>query len=275
MLTPTGTLNHCADASQRPASGSPQVGVRVLHLNAGNLYGGVETFLNTLARLRNLCPEMEPHFGLCYEGRASRELRETGTPVHLLGPARISRPWTVWRARRRLRELLRRERFDLVICHMSWPWVIFGRTARAAGRKVVLWEHGFGHHDTWLDRIARWRTPDLVLANSRFTAVIAGEQFPSAPVRVIYCPVAPADCREAVDWRTTARREHGVADETTVILQAGRLEPMKGHLVHLRALSKLSTAQPWVCWIAGGPQSREQDKYFELLQSRASAIHRP
>ena len=48
--------------------------VRILHLHSGNLYGGVETLLVTLANLRRLCPTMEPHFALCYEGRLSDEL---------------------------------------------------------------------------------------------------------------------------------------------------------------------------------------------------------
>src|SRR5690242_21806476 len=80
--------------------------LRVLHVNSGNLYGGVETLLVTLAQLRHLCEDMEPHFALCHEGRLSQELIATGVSVHQLGRVRISRPWTVWSARRRLRELL-------------------------------------------------------------------------------------------------------------------------------------------------------------------------
>jgi glycosyltransferase involved in cell wall biosynthesis len=267
MLTPTGQVNHSAGAPRRAATEISEVRVRVLHLNAGNLYGGVETLQTTLAGLRDLCPGMEQHFGICYEGRASRELIETGAPVHLLGSARISRPWTVWRARRRLGELLQREPFDAVICHMSWPWVVFGATLRAAGPKVALWAHGFPEQDTWLDRMARWKTPDLVLANSRFTAGTVREQFPNVPMRLIYYPVAPVDSRAAEQWRTRVRLERGVADNTTVILQAGRLEPWKGHLVHLQALSRLRCTQPWVCWIAGGPQTPEQEEYLQGLKA--------
>ena len=101
--------------------------LRVLHLSAGNLYGGVETMLTTMARLRHLCEGMEPCFGVCFEGRLSQELRDAGVPVHVLGAVRISRPWTVWRARRRLRKLLSEENFDAVVCHMAWPLVVFGR----------------------------------------------------------------------------------------------------------------------------------------------------
>ena len=50
----------------------------MLHLSAGNLYGGIETFLTTLARMRHLAPGMEPEFGLCFRGRLWDELVATG-----------------------------------------------------------------------------------------------------------------------------------------------------------------------------------------------------
>src|SRR5947209_3442579 len=86
---------------------------RVMHVNSGNLFGGVETILVTLARSRASFPAMEPHYALCHEGRLSRELLAAGAPVHILSEVRISRPWTVRRARRRLRDLLKKEHFDL------------------------------------------------------------------------------------------------------------------------------------------------------------------
>jgi hypothetical protein len=52
--------------------------VRVLRLPAGNLYGGVESLLVTLARERHLCPEMQPSFALCFEGRLGAELAASG-----------------------------------------------------------------------------------------------------------------------------------------------------------------------------------------------------
>src|ERR1700691_85886 len=128
--------------------------LRVLHLNAGNLYGGVETLLATLARSRQLCPAMEQHFAMCYEGRSSREIQAAGAAFHLLGPARMSRPWTVWRARRRLLDLLGRDRFDMVVCHMDWTLVVFGAAALRAGNKVTLWLHCFQTGPIWLERMA-------------------------------------------------------------------------------------------------------------------------
>lgn len=248
--------------------------LRVLHLNAGNLYGGVETLLTTLAEQRNLCPGMEPHFAVCYEGRCSQELRVAGVPVDLLGNVRISRPWTVWRARRRLRQLLEKKHFDLVLCHMAWPLVVFGGTARAAGIKVALWEHGFESSTSWLERAARRLRPDLTIANSDFTAGIAHHHFPDAPVRVMFYPLALAEApaAEKEQWRAALRDQQGVDADTTVILQVSRMEPWKGHVLHLQALSRLKTAEKWVCWITGGPQKAKEEQYFGELRQLASQL---
>src|SRR4051812_27681781 len=80
--------------------------MRVLHLTTGNLFGGVEVTLITLAQQRALCPDMEPEFALCFPGRFQDELTAAAVPVHMLKPVRLSRPWMVWRGRRNLRRLL-------------------------------------------------------------------------------------------------------------------------------------------------------------------------
>jgi glycosyltransferase involved in cell wall biosynthesis len=258
---------------ERPPDAAAPARVRVLHLNAGNMYGGVETLLTTFATSRELCPGMEPHFAFCYEGRSSREIQAAGAPLYLLGPARISRPWTVWQARRRLKDLLRKERFDLVVCHMEWTLAIFGGVVRAAGHKVTLWMHGFQAGGHWLERLAQRNHPELVIANSRFTASEVQLRYPHAPVSVIYCAVAPPlDLDHLRQGRTSTREDLGVDESTIVILQAGRLEAWKGHTTTLHALSQLTTGRKWMCWIAGGPQTQEQEKYLAQLEETANRL---
>ena len=60
------------------APGAPRHALRVLHVHSGNLYGGVETFLATLARDSAAAPRMTSSFALCFEGRLSDELRAHG-----------------------------------------------------------------------------------------------------------------------------------------------------------------------------------------------------
>lgn len=243
--------------------------LRLLHLHSGNLYGGVETLLHTLARLRHLNPDMQPDFGLCFEGRLSRELTEAGAPPKMLGKVRISRPWTLWRARRRLAELLRSERYDAVICHMPWPLVVFGGTVRAAGQKMVFWAHSCHSGQSWLERMAQRTRPDLAISNSRFVAGSVSSLYPDVPASVMFYPVELADAPEAPQWRAAVRRELGAANDEVAIVQVSRYEPWKGHLLHLRALERIKDRGKWVCWMVGGPQTAADHAHFRQVQQTA------
>lgn len=246
--------------------------LRVLHLHSGNLYGGVETLLVTLARLRHLCPGMEPHFGLCYEGRLSQELQAAAVPVHFLGAVRISRPWTSWQAQRRLREWLDQEPFDVVVCHMPWPLAIFGQTARRAGLPLIFWAHSAHSGRSWLERMARKTEPDLAIANSGFVADSVANLFPNVQTPVLHYPVALVDPPKTPEWRGAVRRELGVDDQTVVIIQVSRYEAWKGHLLHLRALAQLQDTPGWVCWMAGGPQNAADQRQFDEVRRSADVL---
>ena len=163
--------------------------MRLLHLWSGNLYGGVEALLATLARHRAGCPDLEPHFTLCFEGRLSEELRASGVPVSLLGPVRVRHPWTVWLARRRLGRLLRHARSDVVVCHSCWPHALFAPVVRRAGLPLVFWAHDVYTGRHWTERWARRTPPDLVLANSQVTQSAVPTVFPGARSEVVYLPV--------------------------------------------------------------------------------------
>ena len=80
--------------------------MRVLYVHSGNLFGGVETLMLTLAKNQDLCPQMEPHFALCFEGEFSGQLSAIGASIYSLGSVRVSRPLSVRRARLKLKELL-------------------------------------------------------------------------------------------------------------------------------------------------------------------------
>lgn len=247
--------------------------MKVLHLNAGNLYGGVETYLVTLARCKELCAEMESAFALCQEGRLSEELRASGVPVHIVGKVRLSRPWTVWRARRRLREIITAEPFDLVVCHMPWSYAVFAKTVRDSGQRLGFCAHAFHRGQGWLELLARRTRPDLAIVNSRFTERGLSNLFPGVPSGIIYPPVALPNCARAAEWRAAIRNEQGAAPDCAVIVQVSRLEAWKGHLLHLEALSRLKTPRSrWVCWFVGGPQKTEEQEYLQALQHKAAEL---
>ena len=246
--------------------------MNVLHLCAGNLYGGVETYLVTLARCRDLCPEMVPHFGLCFPGRLRDELTAAGVPVHDLGAVRVSRPWTVLRARWRLKRLLKSEKFDAAVAHSSWPHALFAPVVRAARVRLAHALHGGIDRRHWLNRWAARTRPDVVLANSDFIADNAKGWFPGVPLRTCHLPVVPAVHADRDAVRREVRAELGTRPEAVVILQASRLEEWKGQRTHVEALGRLLDAPNWEAWFAGGAQRDGEAAFLAELKARAVAL---
>jgi glycosyltransferase involved in cell wall biosynthesis len=246
--------------------------MRVLHLAAGNLYGGVETLLTTLARQRHHAPALEPHYALCFPGRLADELTAAGVPVYHVGAARFSRPWTVWGARRRLRAVLDRERPDLVVSHECWPHALFAPVVRSCRLPLVFWVHDVHTGRHWLERWARRHPPDLALANSRLTWATLANLFPNVPGEVLYLPVAATDLPDRGHNRRQVREVLHTPDSATVIIQASRLERWKGHAELLRALAQLADVPGWVCWIAGGPQQPREQAYLEELRGETAGL---
>lgn len=246
--------------------------MRVLHIYSGNLYGGVETMLVTLARHRSLCLSMEPHFALCFEGRLSEELSATGASVYRLGNVRASRPITIWRARRALSELLKRERFEAIVCHASWSQAIFGPVVRRARVPLVFWLHGPVNGRHWSERWARRTPPDLVLCNSRFTAQTLPKLFPHTRSEVLYCPVAFPEENYSREDRLATRAELNTPEDAVVIIQVSRMEALKGHTLHLETLSTLNDLPNWVCWLVGGAQRNSEVSYCAELKSLTTRL---
>ena len=166
--------------------------MRVLYVHSGNLFGGVESLMLTLVEHQSLCPKMEPHFALCFEGQFSQELRTRGAPIYSLGNVRLSRPFSVKRARRNLQDLLRRTDFDVVVVHSTWAQAIFGPVVHAFQLPLVFWLHDVPDGMPWPERWASWsQPPELVVCNSKYTADRLPKLYPRIRSSTVYCPIAP------------------------------------------------------------------------------------
>jgi glycosyltransferase involved in cell wall biosynthesis len=244
--------------------------MRILHVNSGNLFGGIETLLVTLARFRNLCDEMDPHFAVCFQGKLSAELSAANVPVHDLGEVRIRQPWNVRRSRLMLRSLLQRESFDIVVCHGAWSLAILGPVARRTATPLILWAHDAPDgRATWLDRWISFVPPDLAICNSRFTADKFHRFYPEVKRTVVYCPIAPLEDSLTRDDRASFREVRNTPVDAAVILQLSRLDPHKGHFLHLEALSHLRDIDNWICWQIAAPQRPHEATYLAALKQTA------
>ncbi|HET7694609.1 MAG TPA: glycosyltransferase family 4 protein [Vicinamibacterales bacterium] len=234
--------------------------MRVLHVAAGNLYGGVERMLVEIARA---APGARHEFAVSFEGRLSRELDAAGARRHAIGEVRFRRPLSVWLARRRLGALLRGTKYDAVVCHSPWPYAI---ASPVLDTPPVLWAHDAQRGDHWTERRVAERAPSLVICNSRYTAAALAAWLPDSPREVVYAPVAPP-VPTFPRWEMRARL--GATDDTAVIVMTCRFERWKGHVELLRALTALEGN--WMLWIAGGPQRPHEQEYeAELRELSAS-----
>ncbi|HKN01869.1 MAG TPA: glycosyltransferase [Candidatus Binataceae bacterium] len=242
--------------------------MRVLHIDPAKLYGGVETFLVTLARYRLLCPEMEPEFAVCFEGRLAAELATSGVWIHRLSDVRVRNPLSILRARQRLARLAVAHHVEVFVCHMPWSQALFGPVARKLRLPLVFWQHSatLGRH--WLERWANLTPPDRAVAPSRFVAATVPNIFPRLHAEAIYYPV-PAPPAYTDEQRLAVRRELNVAPESVVIVQAGRLSSVKGYKDHILALGRLHAVPSWTCWIIGGVQQPGERAYLKELKETA------
>lgn len=246
--------------------------MNILHVYSGNLFGGVETLLITLATQHHLCPQMQPHFALCFEGRLAAELRAAGVDVHQLGQVRTSRPWTVLQARRQLSCLLEQENFDVVICHSCWPQAIFGPVLKAHNLPLIFWCHDTPKGNHWLERWASQISPDLVIVNSHYMQTVVPKLYSDSPTQSFCIPVQDLSVFHLSTIRHAIRVELNTPQVAVVIILAARLERLKGQTLLLSALAQLRDQPDWSCWIAGGAQRPHEADYLRELQAQAQEL---
>ncbi len=240
--------------------------MRVLHIYKGDLYGGIETILSTLARTRHLHRFMEPHFALCSQGRLSAELATESVPLYDLGQVRGRNPVSVWRARQLLADILRRNQIDVAICHGAWAQALFGSTVKSANVTQIFWQHDLITGKGWIETLAAQVQPKLAISNSSYSQATLARLYPDVPSRLIYCPVELFDERALRAEREKIRQRLNTPAGRCVIVQVSRLHSGKGHATHLRALGRLREMQNWECWIVGGPQRSDEVSYLNSMQ---------
>lgn len=235
--------------------------MRVLHVAAGNLYGGVERILEEIA---THVPAGSSHaFALSFDGRLASALDGARAERHAVGPVRFSRPWSVWRARRRLTPIA--ARFDRVVAHSPWAYALAAAVVAPAAR--VLFAHDALDGSHWTERKAARHTPRVVVCNSQYTAHAVGTWLPAVRREIVLPPVSAPMVDGAA--RAATRAEFGAGVNTIVILIASRFEEWKGHRRLLEAAESLRG--DWAVWIAGAPQRAHEDDYEQELRSRASS----
>jgi glycosyltransferase involved in cell wall biosynthesis len=229
------------------------------------MYGGIERMLATFAATPSRAVAQQ--FAVSPTGRLWRELCAMGVTPAALPPARASRPFSVLAARKAFAHVLSTAAADAVIFHGSWTHAIYAPVARGHDVTVAFWQHAPIVARRWPDRWAARIPPDVVIANSLFTATAPA--FAAAPLHVINCPV-PGPYPISAEERRAGRASLGAGREHVVVLMAARFEGWKGHQVLIDAIDLLRDDRLKV-WIAGGVQCAAERSYHQALERQIAA----
>lgn len=251
--------------------------LRVLHLVQNLNYGGMERLIADLARLADPS-RLEVHvMALQYVGRFGRGM-DAHAAVHLAGRME---PWSLLHPAalaRRIRAIAP----DVAHTH-SGVWLKAARAARLAGvPRVVHTEHGRRHPDPWGDRWLDGRA-------ARDTDVVAAVSRPLAAhlhARIVRGRAAVAVVPNGVDTHAfrprpddgALRRELGIGPDVPIVGSVGRLEPVKGYDVAVRALARMdgrNEGPPPVLVVAGDGSERARLRGLAVELDIADRVHLP
>ena len=241
--------------------------LRVLHVNAGNLYGGIESTLATIAATQHHDPftGVIHEFALCFDGRLADELADLGAPAQRIGEVRARQPWSVRRARGTLERMVQKRNIDVVITHNTWSHAVFGPAAMGPRRRVVLWLHNEIGRSAWDENMARRVAADAVIVSSAYIAARVPPRLASQPIVVRY-PVRPLPRIDLLE-RARVRAELSTGSDDVVVVQVSRMQAWKGqrNLVQAVAMLGLERPQPLTVWLVGGAQRDSEQAYVRNL----------
>ncbi len=239
--------------------------MNILHVHSGNIFGGVERMLETLAPATAGHAPLRSTFALCFEGPVGERLRTAGASVHILGDVHARQLSEIRQAWRALAAVLLSDLPDAVLVHSAWSQAIFGPTILNSGMPLVRWLHAPQPGPRVLEFWARRSRPALVLCNSQYTAEQGRAQIAGAPHSVLYPPAVMRPRRP--DVRAQVRESLDTRADATVVALAARLEAGKGQSLLIEALAQV-TDRSWEAWIIGGAQHADEHAYLEALRTR-------
>lgn len=246
----------------------------ILHIYAGNLYGGIETHLKTLIEADSFRGESgcRHQVALCFDGRLAEELNAIGRPAWMLGPVRLRYPWTTWRARAALKSYLKRNPISHIVAHTAWPYKLAWPVARACGVPIAFYNHDLLSGQSLLEKYAAAHPPACLISNSRFS-VPGVEQLFGRNVNAVIHPVTKFNAIEnPLNVRHIIRHELQTHEDAVVITQFSRFERWKGQLQLVNALGRLRQVPAWVAWLVGGVQKPDEIAFLDELKLRASEL---
>lgn len=212
------------------------------------------------------------------EGGRMVEALEAAGATHITLPLASKNPFVMWLNSRRLADIIRAERVDIIHARSRAPaWSALG-AARATGIRFVTTYHS---EYSERGRIKRFyngvmaRADRVVSVSDNMRGLIQSRYgLPAERIAVIHRAFDPArfDPSAVTPERLAAlRAEIGIRPEDRIVLLPGRITRRKAqaHLVEAAGLLKARGIEDFVCVFAG---EVEKEDYMAELTGRARAL---
>ncbi|MDE2748890.1 MAG: glycosyltransferase family 4 protein [Chloroflexota bacterium] len=219
--------------------------VRILFASWYSGLGGGETDLLTLVDALDKS-RYEPHLLLPAAGQLADRWRGKGWPAHII-PFRgastyfIPAIWARFPVVRRLRELLKEARIDIVQSdYHTLP--LIAPAAERAGLALTWTVHGWWFKPKPWQRAFFRRIPAVARSRAIRDGFLGSPPFmPKENLPVIYTGVDTRRFHPGLD-RGALRREIGLRDDAEVVAMVARFQPVKGHH-NFQAMAEMVLAQ--------------------------------
>lgn len=233
---------------------------KVLQLLHGLNTGGAEVLADRLGR--RLAERYQVRFAcLDQVGELGERLQEDAFCVDRLGRSQ----GLDWRCVRQLAALLRRERIDLIHAHQYTPF-FYAMATRLVGVRcpILFTEHGRFVPDyprrkrVFFNRtMLRQRDRLVAVGKDVRRALVENEGLPADRIEVIYNGIDIERFeRRRGEAGSALRKQLGISEAATLVVQVARLSPLKDHGTAVRAIaeSRGADAEIHLVVVGTGPE---------------------
>ncbi len=206
------------------------------------------------------------------DGPMVAEMRALGLDVHVIEAGRVRNVCARIRAIRRVAQLARAKRADLVLGWMVAGQLTAGAAALIAGVPSVWFQVGTPRPD-WLDRVSTLIPARGVLVLSRTAATAQARVWPVRRQWLVH-PGASLDAFDPAKLPAPAdaRAKLGLPADGPLIGMVGRLQRWKGMHVFIAAMARVRASRPDAHAVIVGAPHETEPRYAEELRAQVVAL---
>lgn len=248
----------------------------ILYVSAAGERGGVEVaLLNTLKCLDR--SRFNPVVVLLEDGPFSREIRESGTTVHVVTAGRVRNLWQGFKAVAEIHRIMQRERASVVHTHNAKAHLYGGLAAARVGVPCVYHLHGVPRASLSRDGVVSLLSvlmPSLIaVACSAYVEADFRRMWRSKRHLVVVHNGVEPKPQIKPGAADLVRAEFGVPVDAPLILMVSRLQRWKGIHIFLDAAAHVARKHPDACFlVVGGTLFGLEEDYPLQLQQQVEHL---